>query len=179
MPLGRTGCKFLPLAMDTRSVFPTLWTEACHAPLSREFFRQEYWSGLPFPTPEELPDPGDLLQTQERSWAFAFAYETCSWLEQMKNNVNPAHGLFIPAANAQDVCNSLITDALVDLRFFFSEFKWALMPFCLSSEGIFLNDRIILEALLWAFHEKGGRQLSCQGSAAYSPWATCSLPLVF
>jgi len=23
-----------------------------------EFFRQEYWSGLPFPTPEDLPDPG-------------------------------------------------------------------------------------------------------------------------
>ena len=27
------------------------------APLSMEFFRQEYWSGLPFPSPEDLPDP--------------------------------------------------------------------------------------------------------------------------
>lgn len=53
------------------------------------------------------------------------------------------------------------------------------MPFRLSSEVRFLNDRIILEALLWAVHEEGGLQLSCQGSAAYSPWATCSLPLVF
>jgi len=28
------------------------------APLSMEFSRQEYWSGLPFPMPEDLPDPG-------------------------------------------------------------------------------------------------------------------------
>ena len=38
--------------------FATLWTLARQAPLSMGFSRQEYWSGLPFPTPEELPDPG-------------------------------------------------------------------------------------------------------------------------
>ena len=40
---------------------PTLaisWTVACQAPLSVRFFRQEYWSGLPFPSPGDLPDPG-------------------------------------------------------------------------------------------------------------------------
>ena len=31
---------------------------ACQAPLSLEFSRQEYWSGLPFPTPGDLPNPG-------------------------------------------------------------------------------------------------------------------------
>ena len=31
---------------------------ACLAPLSMEFSRQEYWSGLPFPSPGDLPDPG-------------------------------------------------------------------------------------------------------------------------
>ena len=36
----------------------TPWTIACQAPLSIEFSRQEYWSGLPFPTPGYLPDPG-------------------------------------------------------------------------------------------------------------------------
>ena len=36
----------------------TPWTVACQAPLSMEFFRQEYWSGLPFPSPGDLPDPG-------------------------------------------------------------------------------------------------------------------------
>ena len=33
-------------------------TVACQAPLSMAFFRQEYWSGLPFPSPGDLPDPG-------------------------------------------------------------------------------------------------------------------------
>ena len=31
---------------------------ACQAPLSMEFSRQEYWSGLPFPSPRDLPNPG-------------------------------------------------------------------------------------------------------------------------
>ena len=35
----------------------TPWTVALQAPLSVEFFRQEYWSGLLFPTPGDLPDP--------------------------------------------------------------------------------------------------------------------------
>ena len=38
--------------------FVTLWTIACQAPLSTGFSKQEYWSGLPFPPPGDLPDPG-------------------------------------------------------------------------------------------------------------------------
>ena len=34
------------------------WTVPCQAPLSIGFSRQEYWSGLPFPSPEDLPNPG-------------------------------------------------------------------------------------------------------------------------
>ena len=34
------------------------WAIACWTPPSMGFPRQEYWSGLPFPTPEDLPDPG-------------------------------------------------------------------------------------------------------------------------
>ena len=34
------------------------WTVAYQAPLSMEFSRQEYWSGLPFPFPGDLHDPG-------------------------------------------------------------------------------------------------------------------------
>ena len=30
----------------------------CQSPLSMEFFRQEYWNGLPFPSPGDLPNPG-------------------------------------------------------------------------------------------------------------------------
>ena len=34
------------------------WTVACQAPLSMGFSRQEYWSGVPCPSPGDLPNPG-------------------------------------------------------------------------------------------------------------------------
>ena len=36
----------------------TPWTAACQAPLSMKLSRQEYWSGLPCPSPGDLPNPG-------------------------------------------------------------------------------------------------------------------------
>ena len=43
------------------SDFVIPWTVASQAPLSMEFPRQEYWSGLPFPAPGDLPHPGIKL----------------------------------------------------------------------------------------------------------------------
>ena len=40
------------------SLFVTSWTIACQVPLSMGFSRQEYWSGLSFPTQGDLPYPG-------------------------------------------------------------------------------------------------------------------------
>ena len=39
-------------------LFATPWTVAYQASLSMEFSRQEYWRGLPFPSPGDLPNPG-------------------------------------------------------------------------------------------------------------------------
>ena len=39
-------------------LFVTPWTVARQAPLSVGFPRQEYWCSLPFPSPEDIPDPG-------------------------------------------------------------------------------------------------------------------------
>ena len=39
-------------------LFATPWTVAYQAPLSMGFSRQQSWSGLPFPSPGDLPDPG-------------------------------------------------------------------------------------------------------------------------
>ena len=39
-------------------LFVTLWTEAYQAPPSMGFSRQEYWSGVPLPSPGDLSDPG-------------------------------------------------------------------------------------------------------------------------
>ena len=40
------------------SISETIWTVACWAPLSMGLSRQEYWSGLPFPPPGDLPNQG-------------------------------------------------------------------------------------------------------------------------
>ena len=47
-------CVLVTVKLDSE----TPRTVAHQAPLSMEFSRQEYWSGLPFPSPGDLPDPG-------------------------------------------------------------------------------------------------------------------------
>ena len=59
---GRWSLPFLFACMLSHfscvQVFATLWTVAHQASLSMGFSRQEYWSGLPFPPPGDLPNPG-------------------------------------------------------------------------------------------------------------------------
>ena len=54
-------CIYILLLLFSHSVisniFATLWTVAYQSLLSMGFSRQEYWSGLPFPPPRDLPDP--------------------------------------------------------------------------------------------------------------------------
>ena len=52
---GVSRCVLNRLVMSNS--FVTLWTVAHQAPLSLGFPKQEYWSGLPFPPPGDLPDP--------------------------------------------------------------------------------------------------------------------------
>ena len=56
-------------------LFVTPWTVDHQVFLSMEFSRQEYWSGLPFPTPGDLPDPG-IKPTSPVSPALASGYFT-------------------------------------------------------------------------------------------------------
>ena len=49
-------CVCISRSVMSNSVTP--WTVTHQGPLSMEFSRQEYWSGLPFPFPGDLPDPG-------------------------------------------------------------------------------------------------------------------------
>ena len=44
-------------------LFAAPWNVACQSPLSMEFSRQEYWSGLSFPPPGDLPHPGIKLSS--------------------------------------------------------------------------------------------------------------------
>ena len=61
-------------------LFATQWTPACQAPLSMVFSRQECWSGLPCPSPGDLPDPG-IKSTSPNSPALAGKFFTtnASW----------------------------------------------------------------------------------------------------
>ena len=57
---GRARCMRSPVRAQLLSrvrLLVTPWTVAHQAPLSMEFPRQEYWSGLPFPSPGDLPNP--------------------------------------------------------------------------------------------------------------------------
>ena len=54
----RMGCCVHVLVAQLCPTLCDPWTVAHQAPLSMEFSRQEYWSGLPFPSPGDLPEPG-------------------------------------------------------------------------------------------------------------------------
>ena len=61
----------------------TLWTTAHQSPLSMEFSRQEYCSGLPFPPPGDLPDPGiELVSLVSPAWAGRFFTASATWEAQ-------------------------------------------------------------------------------------------------
>ena len=51
-------------------LFVTPWTLACQAHLSVEIFRQEYWTGLPFPSQGDSPNPGNELVSLASLFAF-------------------------------------------------------------------------------------------------------------
>ena len=63
MPVEAIICVLVILRVKVKllrcvRLFVTPWAVAYQAPLSVGFSRQEYWSGLPFPSPGDLPDPG-------------------------------------------------------------------------------------------------------------------------
>ena len=57
-PLNGGKVKVKVKLLSRVRLFVTPWPVAYQAPLSVGFSRQEYWSGLPFPSPGDLPDPG-------------------------------------------------------------------------------------------------------------------------
>ena len=74
----------------------TPWTIALQAP-SMRFSRQEYWSGLPFPSPGDLPDPGieprspvlqaDALPSEPPGKPYTVTYRRASLVAQMVKNL--------------------------------------------------------------------------------------------
>lgn len=110
-----------------------------------------------------------LTTNSEKLLSIAFAYETCSWLDQMKNDVNSAHGLFTQQWMLR------VSEILLPWKS-----PWALGSFSLNvnKPGVFafvlichisfLNDRIIWEALLWEASSWGQASANCSSQAKSS-----------
>ena len=82
---------------------PTLrspWTVICQAPLSMEFSMQEYWSGVPFPSPGDLPDPeiqrvGEKGKNNTQVWAGEWNQR----LETLASNLRQSASSNLPDLN--------------------------------------------------------------------------------
>ena len=57
--LDREMLVYMLSCFSHNQLFVTPWTAAHQAPLFMRFSRQEFWNGLPFPSPRDLPDPGN------------------------------------------------------------------------------------------------------------------------
>ena len=64
-------------------LFATPWTIALQVPMSIEFSRREYWSGLPFPAPGNLPNPGiESMSLASPALAGGFFTTSTTWEAQ-------------------------------------------------------------------------------------------------
>ena len=62
-PMCVCVCVCVCVMLSCVHLFVNPWTVDCWAPLPMESSRQEYWSGLPFLSPEDLPNPGIKLRS--------------------------------------------------------------------------------------------------------------------
>ena len=89
-------------------LFATPWTVAYQAPPSIGFSRQEYWSGLPFPSPGDLPDPGikprsptfqaDALTSEPRASVYMYTiyiYAMCIYMYTIYIYVYICNGILL------------------------------------------------------------------------------------
>ena len=90
---GYESVKAKAKSLSRVRLFVTPWTVAYQAPLSMGFSRQDYWSGLPFPSPGDLPDPGTeprfpTLEADSLTWATGSPYEYYSTIRMKQIYIN-------------------------------------------------------------------------------------------
>ena len=85
---GRTDSESESEVAQSCPTLCDLWTVADQSPLSMGFSRQEYWSGLPFPSPGDLPDPGiELVSLASPALAGGFFTTDFNLLLISPNNI--------------------------------------------------------------------------------------------
>ena len=78
-------------SLSSVQLIAILWTITSQASLSMEFSRQECWSGLPFPSSEDFPDPGtELLSPSYISTSFKFYHFRVYKIYQMNCQLEPS-----------------------------------------------------------------------------------------
>ena len=75
--------KILVVVLSYVQLFVNPWTVAHQAPLSVEFSRQEYWSGLPFPPPGDPPNPGIKPESPASPALAGGSFTTCTTWEAL------------------------------------------------------------------------------------------------
>ena len=115
--------------------FATPWTVACQAPLFMGFPRQEYWGGLPFPPPGDLPNPGIKITSPAlagrffttESLQFSSVAQLCLTLcDPMDCSTtrlcpSPTPGIYSNSCPSSQWCHPTISSSVVPF------------PFCLQS----------------------------------------------
>ena len=167
-------------------LFATPWTVACQAPVSTGFPRQEYWSGLPFPSPETLSnswiEPGSLALAGRffTIWAICVHISPPSWTPPHHPTPLDHHesslGLFIlkTPANFSEICFEMLEVNLLwfmtDIRhflyfkiFFRISLRFSLM-FCLH----FQNNM----SLNWEMNSRASHWVK-KMSLSYGPCLLC------
>ena len=101
----------------------TPWTVAHQAPPSLEFSRQEYWRGLPFPSPGDLPDPGIELGSPALQ---ADALE----LYHLSHQESTSHlgGILVSTKQLQDIVMYILWGGTKTLSQGFTIVSWLLLP---------------------------------------------------
>ena len=88
VPAMSKGVVFVLNCFSCVQLFANLWTVACQAPLSIGFSRQEYWSGLPFSSPGDLPDPG--IEPASPASTGGFFNISATWEDPLNSYYLPA-----------------------------------------------------------------------------------------
>ena len=151
--------------------FVTPWTIDCQVPLSIEFSRQEYWNGLPFLPPGDLPNPGIELVSP----ALAGRFLTIEAPGKTNTHTHThTHTRMLSRFSCVQLCATLWTIACQSplyMGFSRQEYwrEWISMP---SSRGSSLTQELNL-CLLHLLHWQVGSSLAppgkWQGSSSLAP----------
>ena len=133
----------------------TLWTAAHQAPLSMGFSRQEYWSGLPCPSPGDLLYPGiELVSLTSLALASGFFTTSATWEAPIKPQFYFSYISHVPLRNRSLPRGWLCSKLLEDIFCFFiwtpSAGRWVMLHFSFSNLKLYS-----LTPQVFKFHSAG------------------------